>query len=330
MAAAGAPTLPSTSRRRPAPARRQSLKTRFAKRGGPYLLVLPSLLVIAAVLAYPVYELLVLAFQKFGLPQILNMSHPKLGKAPTWVGFANFTRAFHDHQFWATLQRTVVFTVVNVGATMVLGTGIAVLMGRVAKPIRLGMTGVLIFVWAMPQLVAITIWNWLFDQEFGVVNYILTKLHLGHYLHHGWYEKPWQGFMVVTFVVVWGAIPFIAITMHAALTQVPDELVEAARVDGASPLQIFRRVMLPVLRPILVITTSLSIIWDFQVFTQVFILRDNRPEPWYYLMSIFSFQTSFKVHNYGYGSALAVITLAIMLAVSVVYIRQMIKIGEAQ
>jgi N,N'-diacetylchitobiose transport system permease protein len=258
------------------------------------------------------------------------MSHPKAGKAPEWVGFHNFSEAFHDPQFWDTLQRTVIFTAVNVGATLVIGTAIAVLMMRVAKPIRLIMTAVLIFVWAMPQLVALTIWNWLFDQEFGVVNYVLTKLHFGHFLHHSWYAEPWQGFMVVTFVVVWGAIPFIAITMHAALTQVPEELVEAARVDGASPLQVFRNVMLPILRPILVILTSLSIIWDFQVFTQVYILRDNRPEPWYYLVSIFSFVTSFKAHDYGYGSALSIITLLIMAFVSIFYIRQLIKISEDQ
>jgi N,N'-diacetylchitobiose transport system permease protein len=88
--------------------------------------------------------------------------------------------------------------------------------------------------------------------------------------------------------------------------------------------------MLPILRPILVIVTSLSIIWDFQVFTQVYVLRDYRPEPWYYLISIFSYNTSFKAHDYGYGAALAVIILVIMAAVSVVYIRQLIKISEDQ
>ena len=330
MAAAETPTLESSSRQRPAARRRQPLASRVAKRGGPYLLILPSLAVIGVILAWPLYNLFVLAFQKFGLPQILHMSHPKTGKAPEWVGFANFSKAFHDPQFWSTLQRTVIFTAVNVAATLIIGTAIAVLMGRVAKSIRLILTAVLIFVWATPQLVGLTIWNWLFDQEFGVVNYVLTKLHLGHFLHHSWYTQPWQGFMVVTFVVVWGAIPFIAITMHAALTQVPEELVEAARVDGASPLQVFRNVMLPILRPILVILTSLSIIWDFQVFTQVYILRDNRPEPWYFLISIFSFVTSFKAHDYGYGSALSIITLLIMAFVSIFYIRQLIRISEDQ
>jgi N,N'-diacetylchitobiose transport system permease protein len=131
-------------------------------------------------------------------------------------------------------------------------------------------------------------------------------------------------------VVVWGAIPFIAITMQAALTQVPDELIEAARVDGATGLQTFRRITFPILRPIIVILTSLSIIWDFQVFTQVYILRDNRPEPWYYLMSIYSFIESFKVHNFGLGAALSVITMLIMFIVSIFYIRQIVKIGEAK
>jgi N,N'-diacetylchitobiose transport system permease protein len=221
------------------------------------------------------------------------------------------------------------FTVANVGATMVLGTAIGVLLTRVSKVIRVALSVVLVLVWATPGVVGITIWNWLFDQQFGVVNYMLSKVGLGH-IGHDWYTSSLQGFLVVTCVVVWGAIPFVAVTMQAALTQVPDELLEAARVDGATGLQIFRRITFPILRPIVVIITSLSIIWDFQVFTQVYVLRDNRPEPWYYLMSIFSFVESFKVHNFGLGAALSVITMLIMLVVSIFYIRQIVKIGEAQ
>jgi len=101
-------------------------------------------------------------------------------------------------------------------------------------------------------------------------------------------------------------------------------------VDGATGLQVFRRITFPILRPILVILTSLSVIWDFQVFTQIYILRDNRPEPWYYLMSIFSFIESFKVHNFGLGAALSVITMLIMVSVSVFYIRQIVRIGDAK
>jgi N,N'-diacetylchitobiose transport system permease protein len=329
MAAVGT-EVHSSPRRQPSLRRRLPLRQRLVKAGGPYLLILPSVVIIVVVLAYPVYKLFQLSFQTYQLPQLIHESHPKLGKAPVWVGFSNFAKVFEDRQFWTVLWRTVMFTVVNVGATMILGTAIGVLLTRMSKPLRVALSVVLILVWATPQVVGITIWNWLFDQQFGVVNYTLTRLHLGHFVGHDWYTTSWQGFLVVTCVVVWGAIPFVAITMQAALTQVPDEMLEAAQVDGATGLQVFRRITFPILRPILVILTSLSVIWDFQVFTQIYILRDNRPEPWYYLMSIFSFIESFKVHNFGLGAALSVITMLIMVSVSVFYIRQIVRIGDAK
>jgi N,N'-diacetylchitobiose transport system permease protein len=328
MAAVGTELQPS--RRQLASRRRLPLRQRVAKTGGPYLLILPSIVIILAVLAYPIYKLFELSFQTYQLPQLIHESHHKLGKAPVWVGFANFAKVFEDSQFWTVLWRTIMFTVVNVGATMILGTAIGVLLTKMSKPLRVVLSVVLILVWATPQVVGITIWNWLFDQQFGVINYTLTKLHFGHFVGHDWYTSSWQGFLVVTCVVVWGAIPFVAITMQAALTQVPDEILEAAAVDGASGLQVFRRITYPILRPILVILTSLSVIWDFQVFTQIYILRDNRPEPWYYLMSIFSFIESFKVHNFGLGAALSLITMLIMVSVSVFYIRQILRIGDAK
>jgi N,N'-diacetylchitobiose transport system permease protein len=330
MAAAGTELLQPGSRRQLAPRSRPPLGRRIIKKSGPYLLILPSVLLIAFVLGYPVYKLFDLSVHTYQLPQLIHESHSKLGKPPVYVGFANFRTIFKDSQFWAVLWRTIMFTTVNVGATMILGTAIGVLLTKVSKVIRLALSVVLILVWATPQVVGITIWNWLFDEQSGVVNYTLTKLHLGNFTNHDWFTSSWQGFLVVTCVVVWGAIPFVAITMQAALTQVPDELLEAARVDGATGPQIFRRITFPILRPIFIIITSLSIIWDFQVFTQIYILRDNRPEPWYYLMSIFSFVESFKVHNFGLGAALSVITLAIMLCVSIFYIRQIVKIGDVK
>ena len=330
MAAVGTELVQPGSRRQLAPRRRASFRQRFFKKGGPYLLVLPSIVIIVFVLAYPVYKLFELSFQNYQLPQLIHESHPKLGKPTVNVGLANYRAVFKDSQFWTVLWRTILFTVVNVGATMVLGTALGVLLTRLSKLIRVSLSVVLILVWATPGIVSITIWNWLFDQQFGVVNYALTKLHFGHFIGHSWYTSSLQGFFVVTCVVVWSAIPFVAITMQAALTQVPEELVEAARVDGATALQIFRRITFPILRPILVIITSLSVIWDFQVFTQIYILRDNRPEPWYYLLSIFSFVESFKVHNFGLGAALSVIVMLVLACVSIFYIRQIVRIGEAQ
>jgi N,N'-diacetylchitobiose transport system permease protein len=180
----------------------------------------------------------------------------------------------------------------------------------------------------MPFIVAVDIWQWMVDFEFGVGNWTLTHLHLGNFVHHNWFASPWQGFAVITACVVWGAIPFVAITLYAALTQVPRELVEAARVDGATGWDVFRKVTLPLLKPIFIILISLSIIWDFQVFNQVFVMLGERPPADYYLLSIYSFVQSFRVQQYGSGAAIAIVMVFLMLGVSFVYIRQMVRITE--
>jgi N,N'-diacetylchitobiose transport system permease protein len=217
-----------------------------------------------------------------------------------------------------------------VSLTMVLGTAIGLLLTRLGSFIRMLLTGGLVFVWATPVVVAVDIWRWIVDSQFGVLNWTLTKLQLGDFFHHDWFVNPWSGFAVITALVVWGAIPFVAITVFAALSQVPEELLEAARIDGARPFAVFREVTLPLLKPIFVILTSLSIIWDFQVFNQVWIMLDQRPSTDYFLMSIYSFVQAFRISEYGLGSAIAVVMVLIMLAVTSVYVRQMVRAGEVR
>src|SRR5437763_15451099 len=168
------------------------------------------------------------------------------------------------------------------------------------------------------------------DYEFGVAYWTLTKLHVGHFVRHYWFANPWTGLGVFVALIVWGAIPFVTITVYAALAQVPQELLEAASIDGARPWAVFREVTLPLLKPIFVILTSLSIIWDFQVFNQIWIMLDQRPSTDYFLMSIYSFVESFRISEYGLGSAIAVVMVLIMLIVTSVYVRQMVKAGEVR
>src|SRR5947207_2698631 len=136
---------------------------------------------------------------------------------------------------------------------------------RGAAPYALLLPAGLIFVWATPVVVAVSIWSWMVDFEFGVANWTLTKLGVGNFDHHDWFANPWSGWGVIISLIVWGAIPFVAITLYAGLTQVSSELLEAAAIDGASRWRAFRDITLPLLKPIYVIVISLSIIWDFQV-----------------------------------------------------------------
>jgi N,N'-diacetylchitobiose transport system permease protein len=303
--------------------RRRSWRVRLARGTVPYLLLVPAAVTIAAVLAYPLYFLGKLSFQRYGLPELI-------AHEGTWIGTENFSRLIHDDQFWRVLVRTIVFTVGAVSLTMIFGTLIALLLARLGPFMRLLLTTGLVLVWAMPVVVAVNIWVWMFDFEFGVFNWALTELGVGDYVNHDWFENPTTGLAIVMGVVVWGAIPFVAITIFAGLTQVPRELVEAASIDGANAARVFRDITLPLLKPIFVILISLSIIWDFQVFNQVWIMRGNDPSSDYFLMSVYAFVESFKLSEYGYGAAIAVVMVGIMFAVTFVYIRQMVRIGEVR
>jgi N,N'-diacetylchitobiose transport system permease protein len=211
---------------------------------------------------------------------------------------------------------------------MVLGTAIALLLLQVGRLMRVALTTGLVLVWAIPTIVAVDLWRWMVDYEFGVANWTLTKLHLGDFIRHDWFANPWTGFGVFTGLIVWGAIPFVAITVYAGLAQVPQELLEAAAIDGARPWAVFREVTLPLLKPIFVILTSLSIIWDFQVFQQIWVMLDARPSSDYYTMAIYAFHQSFQISEYGLGAAIAVVMVLFMFLATLVYLRQMLRTGE--
>jgi N,N'-diacetylchitobiose transport system permease protein len=304
----------------PAPRLRRA---RLGRLLAPYGLLLPAVVVIGGVLGYPLYLLVSLSFQHYGLFQLIRHQGQ-------WIGLGNYRQIAHDHEFWVVLLRTLLFTAVTVGLTMGLGTAIALLLARVSRVTRFLLTLALVLAWAMPVPVAANVWYWMVDYEFGFANWFLSALGVGHFRHHDWFSNPWQGWGVIATLIVWGAIPFVSITLYAGLSQVPRELVQAAAIDGARSWRIFKDITLPLLKPIFVILTSLSVIWDFQVFTQVWILRDERPTSDYFLTGIYAFEQSFSVSEYGYGSAIALTMVVIMLGVTFVYIRQMVRIGEVQ
>jgi N,N'-diacetylchitobiose transport system permease protein len=304
------------------PARRR-VSRRAGRAVAPYVLLLPALAVIGAVLGYPLYKLVTLSFQQYGLFELL--AHQ--GK---WIGLDNYSQIFHDREFWTVLGRTIAFTAVTVGLTMLLGTLIALLLAQLGGFMKLLITTGLVLAWTMPPVVAVNIWTWMVDYEFGVANWTLARVGLDYFDHHDWFVNPYEGFAVITAIVVWGAIPFVAITVYAGLTQVPRELVEAASIDGSGAVRVFRDITFPILKPIFIILTSLSVIWNFQVFSQIWIIRGNRPESEYFVMGIYSFVTSFGVSQYGLGSAIALVTVVVLLLVTFVYIRQMVRIGEIE
>jgi len=304
--------------------RRRLTWARVGRASVPYWLILPVVAALTAILGYPIYSLVRLSLQHYTLFELIQ-HHGQ------WIGLANFSSVLHDQVFWHTLLRTVIFTVANVGLTIVGGTLIALLLVRVSGWVRILVTSGLVLVWAMPQVVAVQVWYWMTNFQNGVVNYVLTQLHIGNYFQHDWYASTFSALGLVTALIVWGALPFVAITIYAALSQVPGELVEAAEIDGARPWRVFLDVTLPILRPVLLILTSLSILWDFGVFTQPYLLIGQAHiNPSNYLMGVYLFEEGYLKADYGRGAAISLLMLVMVAAMSVVYVRRMVKIGDTE
>ncbi|MFJ9537950.1 carbohydrate ABC transporter permease [Streptomyces sp. NPDC101225] len=290
----------------------------------PWLLLAPCLLVLALVMAYPLFRLVTLSFQTFGQSQLWGF------KPAEWVGFDNFSKVLGDSEFWAVVLRTVIFAAGCVILTMVLGMLVALLLQKVSGWVKTMINIVLIASWGMPVIVATTVFKWLFDSDYGVLNALMSKLPGVDMVGHNWFASGPQGLAVIMLLVVWGAVPFVVITLSAGLTQVPKELEEAARLDGAGALGVFRYVTLPILKPIIVMLTTLSVIWDMGVFPQVFVMRGGHPEPEFQILNTYSYDRAFVVNDYAQGSAIALLTVLLLLGVVAVYMRQMLKIGEVE
>jgi len=295
---------------------------RAVRWSAPYLLIAPVVLTIAAILGYPLYHLARLSFQKYGLFELI-------AHHGTSVGWANYSSVLHDSVFWHVLLRTIVFTIANVAFAMGIGTLLALLLTKVSAVVRVLLTAGLVLAWAMPPVVAVQVWLWMTNTENGVLNYVLTKLHVGDYFQHDWYATSFSQLSLTTSLIVWGAIPFIVVTVYAGLSQVPHELVEAAEIDGARPWKVFRDVTVPILKPIFLILTSLSIIWDFGVFTQPFLLIDQtRINTTNELMGIYLYEEGYVKTDFGRGAAISILMLLIVALLSVVYVRKMVRTGD--
>lgn len=300
-----------------------------AERGGrvAYYLVTPAVVVLGLVAAWPLIKIVFLSLQKQDSSKYALFHN---GGTTAWVGFRNYVDALSSNTFWTVLFRTVAFTAINVGLSLTLGIAIAVLLNRISRWTRIILIAVLLFVWAVPSTVSTQIFAWLFNNQYGVVNYLLDKLPGVDMARHDWFANPIQGLAVVTIVVVWGAIPLLAISLHAGITQIPQDVLEAARCDGASGWATFRHVVLPFLRPLLVILTTLSVIWDFGVFNQIWFMRNGHPEPGYQTLGIYMYSTGVGSSHYNTGATLAVLMILALLLVMVVYVRQLFKIGDAE
>lgn len=287
----------------------------------PYLLVAPALLSMAVLLLYPLVRNVILSFQSINRKEFIT-------RETVWTGFDNYTDLLSDPEFWTVVVRSVVFTAVNVALIMAIGTGIGLLLNRLGKKMRLVLSLALMFAWAMPIVASVTVFRWLFDEQFGVVNWLMRTLGFSGYEQHNWFETGFSTLVIILILLVWGSVPFVALNMYAALTTVGTELYEAAKMDGASGWRTFWAVVFPNLKSFFMITTFLEIIWIFKAFAQVYAMNQGGPDRGSETLPVFAYIEGVGQFHYGVAAAISVLTIVMLIAVMSFYFRLILKQEE--
>jgi N,N'-diacetylchitobiose transport system permease protein len=287
----------------------------------PYLLLAPALLAIIGLLGYPVVSVVIDSFQTLG-PRQVNLHLTE------WVGFANYRQILTDPDFWTITGRTLAFTVGSVTAIMFGGLITAVIMKHTNKAVRLILQITLLLAWAMPVLSTTTVFQFLFDQNYGILNKTLVKLGFAGFAHYDWFTTSFSTLTIITIMIAWQGIPFAAFTLYAGLVAVPGDLYEAASIDGARAFQAFRSVTWPAIRSIFMLTVFLEVLWDFKVFTQIWVIRQGGPDGGSTTLSVLQYLDGIAGNHYGVAASVSVVMILILAVITAQYMRMLVRSQE--
>jgi multiple sugar transport system permease protein len=266
--------------------------------------VAPAIAVLAAVAVYPIFAAAWLSLHR----SILVFGDHR------FVGLDNYRFLVSDGRFWTALANTAYFTLVAVSVELVLGVSFALLLHAARPGSGLVRASVLI-PWAIPTVVSAKMWAWLFNPDYGLVTRLLPVRDANVLGLPGW------AMHAAILVDVWKTTPFVALLVLAGLKGIPEDLYQAARVDGASKLRTFRSITLPLLMPTIGITLVFRTLDAFRVFDAVYVLTDGGPANSTETLSIYAYKTLMRMGDFGYGSTLSVVTFLCVMMVSLVYLK---------
>ena len=284
----------------------------------PYGLLIPSLLALVVALGYPLVRQFVLSFQEFGLAQ-------QFGRPAEWIGVDNYERLVTDSYLWKVVLRSLVFCAVNAAVTMVIGIAIALLLGKMSKPVRILVQTGLLLAWAMPVLAALTIWQWLFDSQYGVINWLLTKGGLD-YTGHSW-------LLELDLVLPRGhrdrGVDERAVRGLHGVRRADAGVLghpRGRRGRRRQRLAAVSLIVVPTIRPVLLVVGLLQIIWDLRVFTQIYVLqkaggvtRDTN------LLGTYIYRLGIGEGSFGQAAAVAIFMLVLTVIITYPYVRGMMR-----
>jgi ABC-type sugar transport system permease subunit len=307
----------------PQPAPRSSWQGRLRQywhlNGLAYWLILPALLFLLAIEFVPLVT---------GLKESLYYHNRVQPWLTHFVGLGNFGQAFGDYDVWIALRTSVIMVVGIVGLGYALGLLAGVLLNQKLR-LRGVYRALILIPWVVPFVVSFISWQWMLNDQSGIIDHTLEQLHIIK-TPILWLAEPNLALLSVIIVGVWQQFPFLMITVLAALSGIPDDVNEAASIDGASRFQTFRYITFPLILPISIIATLLQAIWTFNNFGLPFVLTGGGPANATTPLILLAYKEAFQHFDIGYGTALAVISMVLMLALGAVYLRQQAAQGVYQ
>lgn len=276
-----------------------------------YGLILPSAVLVTLLNFIPLIEGMIVSFQR----QKLMESH-----TTDWVGLANYATAVTDPLFWSSLGRTVYWMIGAVGGAYVIGIILALLLNREDLKARTLLRALFLVPWVVPDVVTSLIWKWMYNDQFGLINYALRSLGLIRqpilFL-----ADPHIAMISLIVVQIWKLYPLMTVMLLAALQNIPKDLYEAAMIDGSSPWQRVWHITLPLIRQTSLIITLLMGIWTFNHFDVVYLLTGGGPANATSVLSILVYNKAFFALNVGYAASLGVLMLVTLSLFGILYLR---------
>lgn len=236
----------------------------------------------------------------------------------SFVGLANYQRLLTDETFWNAMLVTVWYVVLNIGFQSVLAIGLAVLLHRLTRSVVI--RGLVLLPFLVANVVVALLWFWMLDAQIGIVNQVLAGIGIGPISFFG--DEAWA-IPTIAFVNTWRHLGYTALLIFAGLVMIPRMLYEAGKVDGASEWQMFRRITLPLLRPVLALVLVITVVGSFQVFDTVAVTTAGGPADASRVIQFYIFDLAFQRLDYGYASAVSVVLLVILAVIAFVQLRLM-------
>ena len=288
----------------------------------PYLYVAPAVLALAALTFYPVGYGFYISFTNMGGSHIFDYD---------LIGIDNYVDIFSDEikmdRFWDVTLNTFAWTIVNVVLTMVIGLGLALLLNNKKLRGKVLYRTFLLLPWAMPAYISCLIWKGMFHHDFGAVNHMIGFFGIEPVQ---WLDRMPYAFWACVITNVWLGIPFMVMVFSGGLKSIPDDLYEAARVDGVSGWKQFRHITLPLLKPTMIPASLLSFIWTFNMFNVIYLVTGGGPGGKTDILITYVYNAAFEGNDYGFAAAYSVIIFFMLLSFSIVYMKISKAGGEEQ